>query len=692
MHSFEQIACICANSHSEENRLNEKHNKISKRHLINLLNYINFQDRKVSLKFRHKKYNTVISVPVRPQPCMNSRLECRLEKPYDVQKKIHYYELLHLAIDNDDVLIIVKPEIESARENIIYLNLPEYSYEINFRKFRRYPCSGINAEMIQNSVSFHGKMVDFSSAAFAVRVFPAAPQSFQWINPEVPLTAVFKQDTDIIYAGSCTIIRKADETDSVLIVLVPDTIEISRFPPKMFRSSRKKLQPSPYIVFRHPLMQTTKSMKVKELSCSDLCVEEYGSASTLFVGLILSSLDIEFAPDLKLQCRAQVVKQNQKISDQRKNLTQWEISFLDMPVKAQVQLSCLLHQIDYHKSFVCNRVDMDALWKFFFQTGFFYPEKYSSIQFNKEQFKGVYQRLYNQNPDIANHFVVQDKGNILGHIAMIRFYEKTWLIHHHAAHNTIAEKAGLVVLNQIGRYINDFSWLYSTRMQYVMCYYRPENKFPSRVFGGFEKYLNNPKKCSVDTFSYSFFSKTDLPEQHWKDNLKRCNAVLEKAGVEDIVELNIFYEGLGGGLLLDALDLKPESMNQNELKTKYEEVGLKRDKHLFSLKINDCLKAVIMLTLSDTALNLSSLTNCFHILVLDTAEFSTQVMVSALHLCMNSGFFGNIPAVPVLIFPETYATDKIRIREKSYHIWIFNIRYSDQYFQYMAKLYRGHTA
>ena len=127
---------------------------------------------------------------------------------------------------------------------------------------------------------------------------------------------------------------------------------------------------------------------------------------------------------------------------------------------------------------------MDELWDFLFETGFIYPHKYAFIQKNKDEIKKTYEKLYPQNPHIARHFIYQEKGTIYGHMAMIRFCESAWMIHHHAARKSSAKKAGLIVLDQIGRMINDSHRLYSLHMNYMLCYYRPDNKFPSRVFGG----------------------------------------------------------------------------------------------------------------------------------------------------------------------------------------------------------------
>ncbi len=690
MDSFQEIGRL-ADNNILENRL-EKGHKIHRQYLVNILNYINFQDRAILIKFKHKKYNTLFSLEAEPLPCINEKLECSFFGSPEFLMEIHFYELLHLLINNDQKMIIVKPEIELITENRIHFILPQSCHELNFRKAPRYSSRNIHVELIQNGVSFRGILIDFSYISFSMKLFPDPSQSFQWINPSAVVMVIFKRAQDIIYSGTCHVIRQEQDHESMKIVLAPVADEISRFKPKMFRSFQQNLIPSPNIVFRHPLTEKTISMDVSGLSCADLSCEEYLSGASLFTGLIIPGLDIEFAPNFKIRCRAQVVKRHTEGSMNQNSLIRWDISFIDMNIQDQVQLSNLIYQAGNRKTYVCNRLDMDALWKFFFDTGFFYPEKYSHIQINKNQFKKVYERLYNHHPEIAHHFVFQDKGSIYGHIAMIRFYDKTWLIHHHAAKGPSLKKAGLMVLNQIGRYINDFSWLHSTHMQYVMCYYRPENKFPNRIFGGFALYLNNPGRCSVDELAYCYFPETHGSPDSLESFLADSATSIEKTCIDDILALNNFYQGISGGLLLDALDLKPGSFNKNDLGQKYRQLHFKREKYVFSLKIDRRLNAVIMLTLSDIGLNLSNLTNCFHVIVMDSETLSADILVSSLQLLAMNYSCAAMQSTPVLIYPERYAQNKRLLQDKSYKVWVFDIRYSDQYFQYMADIYPSHSA
>jgi hypothetical protein len=45
----------------------------------------------------------------------------------------------------------------------------------------------------------------------------------------------------------------------------------------------------------------------------------------------------------------------------------------------------------------------------------------------------------------------QENGRITAHMAMIRFYDAAWLIHHHAADASANHRGGLMMLNQISR-------------------------------------------------------------------------------------------------------------------------------------------------------------------------------------------------------------------------------------------------
>jgi hypothetical protein len=268
----------------------------------------------------------------------------------------------------------------------------------------------------------------------------------------------------------------------------------------------------------------------------------------------------------------------------------------------------------------------------------------------------------------------------MGHMAMLRYYKKTWLIHHHAARKSALNKAGLIVLDQIGRMGNNSHRLDSLHMEYLMCYYRPENKFPSRVFGGAANSIHDPKGCSIDTFAFYRHQRdltrvASLPES-WQ---------LIRASEVDLLELENFYQHVSGGLMLDATDLRPNCLSIDTLSEEYERLGLKRDRQLFALRQEDQLKAIVIVNLTDLGLNLSDLTNCIKIFVLDKNALSADILNATLDILATKFQKTDMPA---LLYPAAYADEQSIAYEKRYNLWAFSLQFSDQYFKYINRLLR----
>jgi hypothetical protein len=483
-----------------------------------------------------------------------------------------------------------------------------------------------------------------------------------------------------IYSGECKIVRYFQGLNTRNYILKPLKQEIQRFKQKEYRSERYKLTPSPNITFQHPFTKRRVDIKVVDLSGSGFSVEEDERKTALLPGMILPELSLNFSDNYKIKCSAQVVFRKPVVESNGDKWIKSGVALLDMDIQDHLKLIALLHQTKNKNSYICSHVDLDALWNFFFETGFIYPNKYAVIQKNKKLIKETYAKIYTRNPHIARHFIYQDKGTIYGHMAMIRFYENAWMIHHHAARKSSANKAGLIVLDQIGRMINDSHRLYSLHMDYVLCYYRPDNKFPRRVFGGAAKSIKDPKGCSLDGFAcFQFNNRTrstpDLPDG-WR---------ISETQSEDLEELADFYEHTSGGLMLEAMDLKPEKMNCSDLSNEYRQLGLTRVRHLYCLKKNGQLKAVLLANLSDIGLNLSDITNCVKVFVTNKAEFSAGILQAAISKLAD---ITGKKDFPTLLYPAAFADEQKMSYEKIYNLWVLNLQYSDPYFKYLGRLLR----
>jgi hypothetical protein len=653
---------------------------VTKNQLVNKINYINFQDNTLLINLKHRNYGKALTLLANPQPCLGELLDCIWTEEEGRLQKLEFYEFDNVLIPDGQNLIRVEPELIRMDEAAISLLLPDNGYEVSSRTVMRHPCKDITVQLIQNSSLFSGKLLDFNACSFKIALTAAPPQTFEWINPESPVNLILSDASETYYSGECKIIRQTIGQNSGTYILKPLKLEIQRFKHKEFRSHRYELTPSPNIIFRHPFTKKIFDLKVIDLSGSGFSVEEDEHNAVLLPGMILPKLELNFANSFRFRCRAQVVYRKILDTDKDGRRIKCGLALLDMDIQDHVKLIALLHQAKDRNSYICNNVNLDELWDFFFDTGFIYPDKYAFIQKNKDKIKQTYEKLYSNNPQIARHFIYQDKGRILGHMAMIRFYENTWLIQHHAARKSSLNKAGLVVLDQIGRMINDSHRLYSLHMEYMICYYRSGNKFPSRIFGGAAKSINDPKGCSVDTFAYYHYLNTG---RHRSDLQK--NWELTSAQTEDLQELEDYYQHMAGGLMLEALDLKADKFNCDNLAAQYHRVGLKRERHFYALKKNGRLKAIVTAVLSDVGLNLSDLTNCINVFALDPKALAADILNTMLFL-LSEQF--QRKEMAVLLYPAVYADKQSIEYEKLYNLWVCSLQSSDQYFRYLHRLLR----
>jgi hypothetical protein len=212
-----------------------------------------------------------------------------------------------------------------------------------------------------------------------------------------------------------------------------------------------------------------------------------------------------------------------------------------------------------------------------------------------------------------------------------------------------------------------------------MAYFRPENKFPDRVFGGFSRALENPGACSLDTMAYlpytSLSLKADLPEE-W---------VLEDCSPMQLWELERFYRNRSGGLLLDILNLGKEDRGEEPLESLYERLGFKRGWETFSLTHGNELCAVLIADRSNFGFNLSELLNSIKVVVTNPEKLPWEVLSSAI-LQLTPGY--NMDRVPILFYPHEYVTDHRIPHEKVYQLWILDVNHGDDYLEYMQKRFR----
>ncbi|MBE9571952.1 MAG: hypothetical protein IMF11_15085, partial [Proteobacteria bacterium] len=429
------------------------------------------------------------------------------------------------------------------------------------------------------------------------------------------------------------------------------------------------------VIFNHPLLNTRVQFEISDISTSGFSVYEKADEAVLLFGMIIPELVIDFAGVSRLECTAQVIY---RLNEKEKGI-RCALAILDMDIKTYSRLTNILGSALDPNVHISNEIDSNTLWEFLFESGFIYPKKYRLIKSYREDFKKTYRKLYKESPEIARHITYERNGQIYGHISMVRAYERTWMIHHHAARNTGSKRSGLQVLKQLMHYLNDMHRLPSIKMDYTMSYFRPESKFPDRVFGGFARALKNPKGCSLDLFSYLPYTTlslgTRLPEG-W--SLQECSSL-------DLWELSQFYNHHSGGLLLEILRRRGKDSSDECIEKLYNKLGFIRELKTYSLTSYGKLNAVLIVDKSNLGLNLSELLNSIKIVVTNPEDLPWEVLSIAIGQLAP---IYNKAKVPVLIYPLDYVEARQIPYEKRYQLWILNVSYGDEYMEFMQRKFR----
>jgi hypothetical protein len=650
---------------------------VAKGHLVNRLNYLNFQDQTILVQLRHVSYDNAIFLRARPLPCAGERLECVWAETPGLTQLLRNYQFDYLLIPDGKKYLLVKSDVVAVDEQGVNLVLPLTCHEFQERRIKRHPVDAVGVQIAQHGAQFRGEVVDFTPVSLRVEGSVVPPATLHWFNTESPIDVRLARGKSLLYSGSCRVLSQGGGREEISLVLMVENSNVRRYKSKRYRNIRQQLVPSPNIVFEHPLIGKRVNLKIADLSGTGFAVEENEGESVLMPGLILPELKLSFAQGVSVRCTAQVVFRNPGGELGGERTVRCGIAILNMEIRDHVKLLSLLHQVENRRSYVCTDVDLDDLWDFFFETGFIYPGKYAHFQANKEKIKKIYAKLYGKNPHIARHFIYMERGAILGHMAMVRFYRDSWMIHHHAARKTVTIRAGLAVLDQVSHYLNELENFSFAHLRFVYCYYRPDNKFPNRVFGGFARGRREPQVCSEDRFAYWHHRPQGTMEslpKGWE---------LVPGSQFDLNELGNFYRFASGGLMTEAFDLR-HGEPEDELAREYRALGFKKEKYYYALRKDGSLKAFILVNGTDAGFNMADLTNCVTLMVLDQ-ELPRPLVELALAQASRHYQGGEMP---VLAYPLSYLEGAGMPYDKVYMLWILNLQYSDSYFEYCEGMFR----
>jgi hypothetical protein len=639
---------------------------VSRKHLINLLNHANFQEGCVVVNLKNIERNRKLSLRAIPDPCDGERVRLVWTENPPRHMDVSSHEFVDFLIDKGSRVVRVNGRVVNLDRSSMTVDLPERCYATSRRSMERFASARVRAIISREGTTASGVLLDFGGGFIKVRCTGHGTAVFPKSGDKNPIELILENERTTVYNGKGIIARRIANGEhlDVVVALVPVDKE------RELEEQEIAVDRNLFATCRHPLSDRIVRLLIIGLSYSFFVVREQPEHITLFSGLVIPEMRIDFGAGDFAECSAQVV------SGVAGN---WTVSILDMPIAAQRKLFSFVEKETGMQSSVSTAIDPKDLIEFLFDVGFVYPSKYASFAHSREHIKKILSRLYIDTPLIAQHFIQYNNGMMEAHIAMVRFYERSWVVHHHTAMG--GSGAGSAVLSQIFRYVHSYGALPSTGMAYLMTYYRPENHFPNRVLGGFARFLAKPRLCSVDSFAYLHIHFNAEPE-------KTCDESdwqLVSASHEDLLALESFYDDLSGGLTVKAFGLESTSRigETIDLDAEFQKAGLRRRKSILALKKKGKLKAVMMALDSDTGLNMSNLMKCIHAFIIDADDLSfTEVISQANRL---SPLY-DVQEVPILVFPSAFANNQGVKIEKVYDLLVFDALIVKQFIRFVERL------
>jgi hypothetical protein len=642
--------------------------KVNKKTLINLINHLHFTKEQVSIHTTDKETGEEFFQQGEPGPYLDENVTIRFIDPDSFDLKRH--RPLNLVIDNRKSLVVFPIDLLSTNQEWLVLRLPDRAHSYSKRQAVRHTCEGVDAEVVQGRFNIHGVLEDINPQDLRVSLDATGD-----INPANPLFLKLSQDNQTHFMGECRMVRSDNEGSYMILQPIYNNRPVLKT--RKFPNERVRIMPQPVINFIHPLCGLAVQNKVDDISSSGFSVTVSDKESLLIPGLIIPNMTLQLPGMLSnLSFAAQVIYRRK----QNKDLERYGFYILDMALHDQRRLfDAVSKAADPHVN-ITGKVNMDSLWELFFGSGFIYPDKYGIISPYAKALKETYRKLYEEGQDIFTHLTYQDQGQVYAHMSMVKAYEDSWIIHHLAAIPMRGVRTGLKTLNH---FINYLDCLYrlpvsSKTMRYNFCYYRPENSFSDYYFGGVCKIFKRREICSMDLFGYmpmTVESKTSLLPDDWN---------IERFSKDDLILMREYYNGIGGGMMLDAYSLEyraaendelsgkvsstPVNSNHSNITSMYNKIGLKRESKVFSVRQNGKIKAALIVDTSDLGVNMSELLNSIKILVIDnTLPWSIlQNAVSTVGKVYDSD------TIMVLIFPFDYLGHQGVECKKRYYLWVLN--------------------
>jgi hypothetical protein len=322
-------------------------------------------------------------------------------------------------------------------------------------------------------------------------------------------------------------------------------------------------------------------------------------------------------------------------------------------------------------------LSFDEVWNFLHETNFIYPEKEEKLRPFLPEIKNTFETLLTKPNRVSKTLIFREKDALQGHLSAVKAYQNTWIIQHLATrkegrgHLAAARMLNQGVIEYLGQN-QEIEWLKS--------YFRPDNRFPARVFGGFVKKVKDPTVCELRTYNYLVAKSTS-------DEIAPHPGI-EIRGLlsEDLPRIEKHFLADGRITPLRADDLVGGRLLLDSTQAEYRALGLERRREVIVATSGGRMIGFALLEISSLGLNLSELTNAFSVFMRDVDPVAKRALVQ--HARNRYWTLGRAIAVGLSEDNDLTAFESSGFtRTKSYMCWTWHRSLCRRYIEYVGRLF-----
>ncbi|MEJ2508238.1 MAG: hypothetical protein P8009_01955 [Gammaproteobacteria bacterium] len=424
-----------------------------------------------------------------------------------------------------------------------------------------------------------------------------------------------------------------------------------------------------FVEFEHPFLGSTTTMRIIDLSNSGLSAIIENPKHALPAGLVIPDASLQLPLRSRLPVTLQV-RAYHIVGGDNEQTYRVSMAFMDATPPLIKEVSGFVQQSVSEMLTDANSEDEERLWEFYFETSFIYEAKRRHMQPTAEAVRDTFSRLLSSNTPLLKKILYKEDGVIKGHVTAVKVFDHALLVQHLNALKAAGGSAAMSVIRGMTSFFFDQRANLQSSNRYVCAYYRPNNLYPSLVFGETANLIDDPAKCW--TQDYQFCVVSDGAPKGQRD----ANVVCREGTDEDKERLETLLIESGALDLIRVEGLSRDIITDQVISEEFEQIGLYRYRRLLVAEDSRTGEtAYAVCSFASPGLNFSELTNSVRFFYSGETDRAgvRQALADALSPLILEAY-GDTPIhEPVLLTAEGQPVPAGFVGEKVYTLWVLDL-------------------